>query len=148
IFGFRSSILLVLVLAGLAAGGYTAWSWWSSAQLLSQGERALAQREYTKAHDLFARYLNRRPGDTRAQPLAGRAARRLKQYDEAEDHLRRCRQDKGLGEAVAVEYALLDVQRGGEGSLEALRQRALVDDELALLILEVLIQQDLDTYRL
>jgi tetratricopeptide (TPR) repeat protein len=141
-------ILLLLVLAALAAGGYAAWRWWGTAQLLSQGEAALAGREYTKAHEQLARYLSLRPNDVRAHLLAARTARRLKKYDEAEEHLRRCRQDKGVSEAVALEYALIEVQRGGEGSLEALRQRALVDDDLALLILEVLIQNDLDTYRL
>jgi tetratricopeptide (TPR) repeat protein len=150
IFDLRSSrlLLLLLILAALAAGGYATWRWRWTAQLLSQGEEALAGREYTKAHEQLARYLSLRPSDTRAHLLAARVARRLKQYDEAEEHLRRCRQDGGVREAVAVEHALLEVQRGGEGSIEALRQRALVDDELALLILEVLIQNDLDTYRL
>src|SRR5262249_2203446 len=100
-----------------------------------------------KAHALLARYLSLWPGDKRAHLLAARVARRLKQYDEAEEHLRRCRQEGG-SEAVALEHALLEVQRGREDSLAPLRQRALVGDELALLILEVLIQHDLDTYRL
>jgi len=47
-----------------------------------------------------------------------------------------------------VEYALLAVQQGDEGPVAELRQRALEDDELSLVILETLIQHDIDSYRL
>jgi tetratricopeptide (TPR) repeat protein len=146
----RSSrlLLLLLALAALAAGGYASWRWRAKAQLLCRGEEALAGREYAKAHDYLARYLSLQPGDSRARLLAARVARRMKHYDEAEEQLRRCRKDGGVTEAVAVEYSLLDVQRGQEGSVAALRERALVEDELALVILEVLVQYDLDTDRL
>jgi tetratricopeptide (TPR) repeat protein len=116
--------------------------------LLRQGEAALAGREYGKARDYLNRYLSARPGDARARLLAARAARRMKAYHEAREHLQRCRQDGGDKEALDVEDALIEVQRGDERPVEELRQRAQQDDELALVILEVLIQHDLDTHQL
>jgi tetratricopeptide (TPR) repeat protein len=80
--------------------------------------------------------------------LAAQAARRLRRYDEASAHLRRSREIGGPGEAIDVEYALIDLQEGEAGALPFLRERARTDDEQALRILEVLIQYDLDTYRL
>jgi tetratricopeptide (TPR) repeat protein len=140
-------VLLVPALAALAAGGYAGWLWWT-ARLLRQAEATLAGREYGKAREQLARYLAVRPGDGRAHLLAARAARRLRQDDEARQHLRLCRETDGPSEAVAVEYALLDVQQGDDGTVPALRERARKDDELALQVLEVLIQYDLDTYLL
>jgi tetratricopeptide (TPR) repeat protein len=144
----RRLAALLLVVTALAAGGGLAARWYRTGQLLRRGEEALAAREYAQAREHLTRYLEARPGDARARLLAARAARRLRLYEEASEHLRRCRKDGGDAEAVEVEYALIEVQRGGEGPAAALRERALRDDELALVILEVLIQHDLDTYRL
>jgi tetratricopeptide (TPR) repeat protein len=72
----------------------------------------------------------------------------LHAYGEAREHLRRCREDGGDLEAINVEYSLIDVQKGHDRPVEALRRRAQKDDELSLVILEVLIQYDLDTSRL
>src|SRR5262249_36053659 len=82
---FRLLLLFALLVAALAGGGYATWRWRWAEQLLAQGENALAGREYTKAHALLARYLSLWPGDKRAHLLAARVARRLKQYDEAEE---------------------------------------------------------------
>jgi tetratricopeptide (TPR) repeat protein len=143
-----SFVLLLLALVTLAAGGYAGWRWWTGRQILRQAEEALAGHEYGKAREQLARCLALRPGDGRALLLAARAARRLRQYDEASAYLRRCRQAGVPAEAIAVEYALLDVQQGEDGPVPALRERARADDELALQVLEVLIQYDLDTTRL
>jgi tetratricopeptide (TPR) repeat protein len=139
-----------LTLGALAAAalalGLLAWRQWPR-QFLRRGEAALAAREYEQARDHLARYLSYRPGDARAHLLAARAARRLHEYYEAYEHLRRCREAGGDAEAVEVETALVAVQRG-EAPSDGLRRRADGDDELALAILEVLIQYDIDTYRL
>src|SRR5262249_54869976 len=95
-----------------------------------------------RAREYLGRYLSYRPADAHARLLAARAARRLGEYYEAYEHLRHCE-----GESAQVEAALIGVQRGEEPSAP-LRQPAKEDDELALVILECLIQHDLDTYRL
>ena len=124
------------------------WSYRTTNELLRLGEEKLAAREYAKARDYLERYLSARPGDARARLLAARAARRSKAYYEAREHLERCRKGGGDAEAVEIEETLIDVQRGDERPVEGLRRRAERDDDLALVILEVLIQHDLDTYQL
>jgi tetratricopeptide (TPR) repeat protein len=136
----RRVVLGVLAALSLAAGLF-AWRQWP-ARFLRRGEAALEAREYDVAREQLARYLSYRPDDARARLLAARAARRLGEYYEAYEHLRRCD-----GESAEVEAALIGVQRGEEPSAQ-LRERAREDDELALVILECLIQHDLDTYRL
>src|SRR5262249_45254004 len=130
------ALLLTLV---VAAGGFAAWRHWTE-RLLRQGEEALASREYARAREQLARYLSARPGDVRARLLAARTARRLRKYDEATEHLRRCERDGGDPATIAVEFALGEVQRGDGSRVTALRERARDEDDLALVILEGLIQ--------
>lgn len=145
----RRLIGLAAVLA-VAAGtvGYVVRERRKTDRLLAAGEQALAARDYPRARDLLDRYLADRPKDARARLLAARAARQARAYGEARDHLRRCRAAGGDPEAVAVEEQLIDVQLGDEGPVPALRDRAARDDDLALAVLEVLVQHDLDTYQL
>lgn len=142
--------IAIVVVTALAGGAWASWRWWTG-QYLRQGEEALAARAFGKAKERLAIYLSHRPGDTRGRLLAARAARRLRAYDEAAEQLRRCREDGGPAEAIDIEYALMALERGDEGphlDPGALRQRSLQDDELALVILEALIQYDIDTYQL
>jgi tetratricopeptide (TPR) repeat protein len=116
---------------------------------LRQGEEALAARKDGRAKEHLDRYLTYRPGDPRGRLLAARTARRLRRYDEAAEHLRRCREDGGASEAIEVELTLTALQRGDDARPdEALRRRAQENDELGLVILEALIQHDIDTYQL
>jgi tetratricopeptide (TPR) repeat protein len=140
-------VAAALLAAALAVGGVAARRHWT-ADLLRRGEAALAAREYGQAKDHLERYLAIRPDDARARLLAARAARRLREYDRAREHLRRCRQDGGDAAAVEIEHALIDLQQGDASRVEALRLRSRADDELALVVLEAVIQYDLDTYRL
>jgi tetratricopeptide (TPR) repeat protein len=142
----RHPLALGLLAGALLAAGLLAWRQWPR-QFLRQGEAALAARAYDQARAHLARYLAYRPGDAHARLLAARAARNLGEYYEAYEYLRRCREAGGDAEAVEAEAALIAVQRGEEPAPE-LRRRAEAGDELALVILEVLIQHDLDTYRL
>jgi predicted Zn-dependent protease len=143
---FRRPVTLLLLAGVMLVAGLAAWRQWPR-QYLRRGEAALAAREYDQARALLNRYLSFRPGDALARLLAARAARRLREYHEAFDHLQRCRTEGGDLEVIEVETALIAVQRGAEPSPE-LRQRAEQEDDLALVILEVLIQYDIDTYRL
>lgn len=135
----------ILALLCLAVG-LVAWRQWPQ-PFLRQGEAALAERRYDDARENLTRYLSYRPDDARARLLAARAARHLQEYFDAFEHLRRCREEGGDQEAIEVETALIGVERGQEPD-PGLRQRAEKDDELALVVLEVLIQYDLDNYRL
>jgi tetratricopeptide (TPR) repeat protein len=144
----RTVVLLAAAVALAGAGGYVAWSRAKTAELLRRGEEALAARDYPKAREYLDRYLTERPGDTHARLLAARTARRMRNYTEARQHLRRCREDGGEAEPIVVEEALIDLQQGNPSPVLFLRDRATRDDDLALVILEVLIQHDLDTYQL
>lgn len=141
-------IISVFILMAMGAVGAIIRQQRATDQLLHEGEEALTVRDYPKARERFTAYLDSRPGDTRARLLAARTARRMKEYYEAAEHLKRCRTDGGDNEAIGVEEALIDIQRGKESPGLALRQRANRGDEIALAILEVLIQFDLDTYQL
>lgn len=139
-------VAVLAVLCGLI--GYTIREKRKTNRLLTEGEQAIEKREYARAREMLDRYLTERPADARARLLAARAAREVRAYDDAREHLRRCRADGGEPEAIVVEESLLDVLLGDERPLATLRERARRDDDLALVILEVLVQRDLDTYQL
>jgi tetratricopeptide (TPR) repeat protein len=143
--------LVAAVVVGAAAVGLFHWRGEHKRldDLRARGEEALGARDYRAARDQLRTYLDARPRDVSARLLAARTARRLRLYDEAEEELRRCRADGGDAEAIDIEHALLAVESGNPTPVPMLRARvAEKDDELSLAVLEVLIQYDLDTYRL
>src|SRR6266404_61934 len=101
----RPWMLGLLATALIAAGAWTWWEW--PQQFRRRGEAELAARHYDKAREEFSRYLAYRPADARGRLLAARAARHLREYYEAYEHLRRCRDGGGDAEAVDVETALI-----------------------------------------
>jgi tetratricopeptide (TPR) repeat protein len=143
-------VVVAVLSVGVAAG--VAWYFIherrKTDQLLAEGEQAIAVRDYAQARELLNRYLTDRPDDSHARLLAARAARRERLYHEAREHLRRCRAEGSDPEAVDIEDSLLDVLSGDERPVAGLRERARQDDDLALVILEVLVQLDLDSYQL
>lgn len=144
---WRYPIISIVVVAALAAGGVSLWRHWGERHLRA-GEESLEARDYAKAREHFESYLAIHPHSAAARLLAARAARRQKDFDGALEHLRRCREDGGDGEAIDVEYALINLKRGDDKSAQWLRERAQREDALGLVILEGLIQYDIDTYRL
>ncbi|HYT88406.1 MAG TPA: tetratricopeptide repeat protein [Gemmataceae bacterium] len=146
----RRAVIAVAAVAATAAGlgAYAVREHRRTDRLLAEGEQALAVREYNRARELFDLYLTERPADARARLLAARAARQARAYRDAREHLRRCRADGGEAEPIAVEESLIEVTLGDERPVAHLRERARRDDDLALVILEVLVQHDLDTYQL
>ncbi len=138
---------LLLVIAG-GAGAYWVVDYRRDAALLAEGRALLDQREYSKASEMLEKYLKERPGDIRARLLEVRAARQARSYRQAAEHLQICRENLGEDEGVTVEAALLEVARGNDEPIPALKERSKQRDELALNILEVLVQRDLDTYQL
>src|SRR6266487_4423115 len=115
--------LAVGLIIAVIAGSYLHWrseqAWVNG--LLVQGEEALAAREYEAARQHFYTYLESRPHDTRARLLAARAARWVRQYDDAAENLRKCREDGGDTEAIDAEYALIAVERGNATAVPELR---------------------------
>ena len=138
---------LLLVIAG-GAGVYWVVDYRRDAALLAEGRALLDQREYSKASVMLEKYLQERPGDIQARLLEVRAARQARSFRQAAEHLQICREKLGENEGVTVEAALLEVARGNDEPIPALKERSKQRDELALNILEVLVQRDLDTYQL
>jgi tetratricopeptide (TPR) repeat protein len=139
----RRLLLALLTLLLLTLAGYA----WSERQL-RKAERALAQRDNTQARALLDTYLGVWPRSARAHFLAARAARRLRRYDEAAEHLRACGRLGGDAADVEVERLLADLQRGTASVEPILREKARAGERQVLEILEVLIQHYIDGYRL
>lgn len=147
----RWKVIVAAVAALAVAGafvGYHLRERQKAKQLLAEGERLLAAREYGRAREQFELYLTERPTDAHARLLAARAARRARSYNDAREHLRRCHDDGGDAEAIDVEESLIAVELGDDRPIPGLRERARRDDDLALVVLEVLVQYDLNTYQL
>ena len=141
-------VLVFIVVIGVVVG-----YWWMDERrrvkgLLVQGEALLAKREYGRALERLDKYLAERPGDGRARLLAVRAARQARDFRQAQDYLGQCAANHGDAEWIAVEEKLLAVAQGDDRPVPELRERSKEDDALALVILEVLVQRDLDTYQL
>jgi Tfp pilus assembly protein PilF len=134
-------ICAVVLLAALAAGG-----WWAWQHFWIEGPWRQAQQAWTRNHLLVAkRYLDaglqRAPRHTGMLLLAARVARRLSEFDAAEQYLGACEARGVDSQAVSLENILLDVQRRGvrsdiEQNLYSLAQqhpadRALIYEAMA-----------------
>jgi tetratricopeptide (TPR) repeat protein len=139
---------VVLAAAALIATGFFGWREWTLRRLWRQGEEALAARRYAEALQHFSAYLAIRPNDAQACLRAARAARRARDYYQASVLCGRAQDLRADAEIVAIERQLVAVQQGDARPVPDLRERAREEDDLALAILEVLIQFDIDTYQL
>ncbi len=88
--------------------GLSTWADYS----VKAGESALARRDFQAARVHLANYLRVVPSSAWGHLLAAQAARRAGLLDEAEAHLNHCRHLGADPDAVAVQRALLIVQRG------------------------------------
>jgi predicted Zn-dependent protease len=137
---------LLLLVLGIPAG---VAGWYLHAEShLRAAERALERRDYADAHQHLAKYLEARPNSARAHFLAARVARIGRRYDEAEEHLRVCRERGWDEQALDVERRLRDLQEGDASAEPFLRQRAEAGGPDTLPILEVLTQFYIDGYGL
>lgn len=134
----------LLVPLGLVLGG-NSWACWH----YRAGQKALKQRAFAEAQPHFAKCLEVWFLSADAHLLAARAAWRMRTYEEAERHLRLCRQWGGSEEALDLEYKLMRAQRDGLAEVEGpLVRRVLQDHPETILILEVLTPAYMKTYRL
>ncbi|TMQ32018.1 MAG: tetratricopeptide repeat protein [Planctomycetota bacterium] len=149
------SALAVLLLAGIIglAAYFAGWQIWGEVHYraaLRSIEQATSSQTRANLEQALAQLklcLQVRPRSLDTHFLAARTARRLHLYDEAEEHLSRCKKLDGVPEALSLEQALIQVQRadlGSEGFLWACVQK---DHPDKLLILEALALGYLQTYR-
>jgi tetratricopeptide (TPR) repeat protein len=128
-----------LLFAGLVAAGVWFWQVRRVQREWDRAEAALKRHDLASAAAYLDRYLEHRPRDTAALFLAGRTARRLDRYPEAERHLTRCQQLGGVTDATLLEWDLLRVQQGDLGDLHTkLRMSIPPDHPDALIVLEAL----------
>ena len=139
------SVGLLLLLGG--AGGIVGFHlWWNSH--LRAAQHALEQRDYTAAWEHLSRLLRVRSADGQVQFLAARTARLTFRWDEARAHLAVCRNLHWSEDALVLEEVLIRVQCGDPRGEDFLRERVAEGHPDSLLILEVLIQEYVRTYRL
>ncbi len=131
--------LLLIPLAGLVGGGAWLWQALQARAEWRAAEAALGRYDLATAAAHLDRYLERRPRDVDAWFLAGRTARRLGRYPEAEQYLERCQQLGGVTAATRLEWDLLRVQQGDLGDVHTrLRMTIAPDHPDAPLVLEAL----------
>jgi tetratricopeptide (TPR) repeat protein len=111
------------------------------------GEEALARHDHEAAYTHLQRALTLWSDDGEVNFLAARAARRLKRYDLAREHLQRCSKLGFAEDRLDVEWSLIEVQRGNFAPVEGLWQRVQTEERDRPAILEVLVQHFLDTYQ-
>jgi len=118
-------VLPALLIAG--GGGYAAWRvLWADARL-RDAHAALDRHDYPKARAQCEAYLQVWPASAEAHLLAARCARHLGAFDAADQHLADASRSHGDASALALEGALLDVQRGQGSAAEGLYLRTLVE---------------------
>jgi tetratricopeptide (TPR) repeat protein len=144
----RQLVVTTAVLVAVAAIGAAAVYYYHTEAVLHDAEQALERHDNDAARQLLARYLQARPNAGRGHFLAARAARRVQRYDEAEEHLLACQRLGYDPDAISLERTMSDVQRGNLRAEKPLWARVEADDPQALAILEVLIQEYIDSYRL
>jgi len=127
------------------------WLWqWNRARLEWQtAQDALRRHDLAAGAACLERYLQRRPEEAPAWFLAGRTARRLGRFAEAERCLERCQELAGVTDATRLEWDLSRVQQGQLADIHVrLRMTIGPDHPDALLVLEALAQGYLKCERL
>src|SRR5260370_38971096 len=101
--------LLVVLGLGIYFGGWTLWA----AYHFRAAQRALGQRDWPQAHAHLLQCLRAWPQSAETHLLAARTCWRLEAYDEAEQHLKACREADKMPDAVELEGMRLRAERGG-----------------------------------
>jgi tetratricopeptide (TPR) repeat protein len=144
----RRLVLAVLLLGLVAAAAYVAgWDFWAAYQLRA-GRQALEAGDLTQARERLRRCLRVYRRNPDVHFLLARAARRAGEYSEMDRHLGDCQRYGGLAEAVALERALADAQRGRLADADKYLRICLDQDyPESPVILDALAQGYLRTYR-
>lgn len=140
--------MLLAVAALLISGG---WFWQSrrAQHEWQQAQADLDRHDLESAASHLDRYLEYRPDDAAGWFLAGRTARRLDRYAQAETHLTRCQQLGGVTDATRLEWDLFRIQQGDLSDIHT-RLRATITPQHpdAPLVLEALARGYLSNDRL
>jgi tetratricopeptide (TPR) repeat protein len=140
---------LILPCAALLLAGGWIWQSGRERQEWHQAQVALDRHDLASAALHLDRYLERQPDDAAGWFLAGRTARRLEHYTQAETYLTRCQQIGGVTEATRLEWDLFRIQQGDLGDTHT-RLRATITPQHpdAPLVLEALARGYLTSDRL
>src|SRR5258708_1336452 len=84
-------LLLTLVCGSIAFASYVGIPYYRGQQAYQQAKQALADNKLYVARRLLSAYCKDWPRDPDGYFLAARAARRLREFSEAEAHLKECR---------------------------------------------------------
>jgi len=144
----KRALLLFAAVAGLALAAVLGGRYYWAEHQTKAAERALAAREYDEAQRRLDAALQLRPDSGRLHFLAARTARLAGRYDDVRPHLAASLNLGYPNEAILLEQALLDFQQGDRGAESFLLHRVEEDDPDSLLILEVLIQEYVQTFQL
>ena len=146
---FGVMFLVLVVLCVLGYGGYVGIAFYRDHRLFQQAERALANNKLDEARRLLAEYCKDRPRDPDGHFLAARAARRQRDFADADAHLRRC-QDLGFEpDKLQLEYAMMQAQRDSPDAVEGFLLAKVRDDHSDTpVIMEALIQGYLRTFQI
>jgi Flp pilus assembly protein TadD len=98
----------LIIAAGASAGGV--WLWGN--HHLHAGREALSHNQLAEAREHLRLYLKIRPEDGEAHFLAGRAARRSKDFTDAQKHFKECHRFQGGSLKLSMEQALVSLQQG------------------------------------
>src|SRR5467141_2349028 len=146
-----SVVLLSIIVYGLYSFTWQAWAEYHFRAAQHALEDAVSRQpkenlDRAKAH--LSLCLKARPDSLDANFLAARTSRRMQAYDDASSYLRRYQKLDGVAEAVRLEQALADVQRGDCGTASYLYACVEKDHPDKLRILEALTRGYMLTYQL
>jgi Tfp pilus assembly protein PilF len=141
----RRVVLLVLVALAVLGLGCHLWALWE----YRAAQQASARHDYLQAQQRFERCSKVWFLSSETYLLAGRAARRAGNFQEAADHFRACRALAGQEDAVDLEYKLLRVQQGDLAPVAPALESLLAQNHPdSVAILEVLTPAYLQAYQL
>jgi predicted Zn-dependent protease len=143
------TLCVVIAIAGLALGGYvTARTLWAP-NLYQEVESALQRYDFKAAQRHLTPHLEEQPDDPTAHFLAARAARYAGDFAQAAEHLRSARLLGYPEDSVMLEHLLQRAsQHHDRTALAELQTRASAGGPDTPAILEVLVQDYVETYRL
>ena len=142
-------VLMLIVVGALSYGCFVGITFYLEHRLYKHAEQALAQHRLDEARRLLAEYCKDRPRDPDGHFLAARASRRLRDFAEADAHLRQCSELGFDSDMLQLEYAMMQAQRDTPAAVEGFLMAHVDDGHVdAPLILEALIQGYLKTYQL
>jgi predicted Zn-dependent protease len=146
---FGVMFLVLVVLCAVGYGCYVGIAFYRDHRLYQQAEQTLAKNKLDEARRLLAEYCKDRPRDPDGHFLAARAARRQRDFADADDHLRHCQKLGFEPDKLQLEYAMMQAQRDSPDAVEGYLLNKVHEGHADTpVILEALIQGYLKTYQI